>query len=69
MSSHGSKVYCPTCGGEHVVRVGEIKAQRQIAFTCASCGASTTIDADIGEAVSAPKQAPPPVKAEIKSVT
>jgi hypothetical protein len=69
MSSHGSEVCCPTCGTGHVVRVGEIKAQRQIAFTCASCGTSIVIDADIAETVSAPKQAAPSIKAEIKSVT
>jgi transcription elongation factor Elf1 len=69
MSSHGSKVCCPTCETLHVVRVGEIKAQRQIAFTCASCGTAITIDADIAEAADVPRQAERPIKVEIKSVT
>lgn len=69
MSSHGSEVCCPACGTRHVVRVGEIKAQRQIAFTCASCRTAIIIDADIAEAIDAPSQAERPIRVEIKSVT
>jgi len=44
MYSYGSKISCPSCGFEHVVRVGEIKNHRQIVFVCTSCGSPNAID-------------------------
>jgi predicted RNA-binding Zn-ribbon protein involved in translation (DUF1610 family) len=70
MSSYGSKVHCPSCGKPHIVRVGEIKAQRQIEFVCAKCRNAISIAADAVMAVSDGNPAKPdkPAKFEIKLV-
>jgi transcription elongation factor Elf1 len=70
MSSHGSKVHCPSCGKPHVVQVGEIKAQRQIEFVCSRCALAISIAADAVVAVSDTNPAKPdkPAKFEIKLV-
>jgi transposase-like protein len=44
MPSYGDEVACPSCGGAHVVRVGEINPRRQIKFVCSSCGGTVTME-------------------------
>jgi transposase-like protein len=44
MSTYGSVAACPECGAEHVIRVGDIKNQRRIEFTCAGCGAEVVVE-------------------------
>jgi hypothetical protein len=68
MSSHGSKVCCPTCGTRHVVRAGEIRAQRQIEFTCSSCGTAVSIAAEVVEVFGGSRPRTRPVRVEIKGV-
>jgi transposase-like protein len=44
MSTYGSVAPCPECRAEHVIRVGEIKDQRRVEFTCAGCGAAVVLE-------------------------
>jgi transposase-like protein len=44
MTTYGSTTQCPNCSADHVIRVGEIKDQRRVEFTCASCGAAVVLE-------------------------
>ncbi len=44
MSSYGSVIVCPECGADHIVRVGEIKNERRLEFTCPGCGAKVVLE-------------------------
>jgi predicted RNA-binding Zn-ribbon protein involved in translation (DUF1610 family) len=70
MSSYGSKIVCPSCGGEHIVRVGEVKTHRQIEFVCAQCGNAISLAPDAVEAAPKPQRPDPdpPSKFEGKLV-
>jgi predicted RNA-binding Zn-ribbon protein involved in translation (DUF1610 family) len=51
MTSYGNKIACPHCQTAHVIRMGEIGNQRQVTFTCTSCGQAVAIDQAAEKAV------------------
>jgi len=63
MSSYGSKILCPSCGKQHIVRVGEIKELRQIEFACSKCGKAVSIASSEVPVISSTN---PPVRAKIR---
>lgn len=67
MTSYGNQIACPHCQAAHIVRMGEIGAQRQVEFTCTACGAAVSINQTVEEPV-APVQTENEMSFKLKSV-
>ena len=44
MSTYGTVIACPEGGAEHIVRVGDIKNERRMEFTCPGCRAGVVVE-------------------------
>jgi DNA-directed RNA polymerase subunit RPC12/RpoP len=68
MSSYGNEIACPKCGHKHIIRVGEIKAERQVEFTCSACKAPIAIDQSQEEETTEPVAKEDRLKFTLKGV-